>query len=78
MTRINNITLWRLRVPLLRPYHLTGVILSDLDVLLAEVRDQDGRKGYGEAVIIPHYTTETTQDGWIFCCERAAELVSKD
>ncbi len=78
MTRIDNITLWRLRVPLFRPYHLTGVTLSELDVLLAEVRDQDGRKGCGEAVIIPHYTTETTQDGWKFCCERAAELVGKD
>lgn len=78
MTRIDNITLWRLRVPLLRPYHLTGVILSDLDVLLAEVCDEDGNTGCGEAVIIPHYTTETTEDGWRFCRERAAELVNEE
>ncbi|MBH60926.1 MAG: mandelate racemase [Alphaproteobacteria bacterium] len=78
MTRIEDITLWRLRVPLIRPYHLTGVVLSDLDVLLAEACDDEGRKGCGEAVIIPHYTTETTEEGWGFCCVRAAELVGED
>jgi len=70
--------LWRLRVPLIRPYHLTGVVLSDLDVLLAEARDSDGRAGCGEAVIIPHYTTETTEAGWAFCREQSAMLVGHE
>lgn len=74
MARIDSITLWRLRVPLIRPYHLTGVVLSDLDVLLAEARDTDGRSGCGEAVIIPGYTTETTEAGWAFCRAQSAKL----
>ncbi len=75
MTRIESVTLWRLRVPLIRPYRLTGVTLSDLDVLLAEAGDAEGRAGCGEAVIVPHYTTETTGAGWEFCLEQAARLV---
>lgn len=75
MTRLESFTLWRLRVPLIRPYHLTGVTLSDLDVLLAEASDAEGRAGYGEAVIIPHYTRETTEAGWEFCLKQSALLV---
>lgn len=78
MTRIESFTLWRLKVPLIRPYHLTGVVLTDLDVLLAEARDSDGRAGCGEAVIIPHYTTETTEAGWEFCREQSAMLVGQE
>jgi L-alanine-DL-glutamate epimerase-like enolase superfamily enzyme len=73
--RIDAITIWRLKVPLIRPYHLTGVVLSELDVLLAEARGPDGQAGCGEAVIIPGYTDESVDEGWTFCREQSEALI---
>ena len=43
-----------------------------------EVRDEDGRVGWGEGHISPGSSRETREGGWAFCREHAAAVVGKD
>lgn len=72
--KIDHVALWRLKVPLYEPYNLSLVALSELDSIVAEVRDTDGRSGIGDCTVIPGYTPETGDGAWRFCSEHAARL----
>lgn len=62
--RIAAITLYLLKLPLRRPYHLAlGEVLA-FDTILAVAEDGDGNRGFGEATILTGYTDETIGDGW--------------
>jgi L-alanine-DL-glutamate epimerase-like enolase superfamily enzyme len=53
-----------LQLPLIVPYRLAFGEQRQFDVILIGVRDRDGRSGWGEATILPGYTSETVEGGW--------------
>jgi len=73
---IDQITLWRLKVPLYEPYNLSLATLTNLDSIVVEIRDKDGRTGIGEATIIPGYTSETAGGTWALCCALREKLAN--
>jgi L-alanine-DL-glutamate epimerase-like enolase superfamily enzyme len=75
MTRIAEIVLRRLRLKLSTPYKVAGRVFDDFDPIVVEMRDSDGRTGFGETVISEGYTNETPEGGWRFCHEMAERIV---
>ncbi len=72
--RIDEIRLYRIRLPLLTPYRLSYRTVEAFEPLLVEVVDGDGRSGWGEGHISPGAGAETPAGGWAFCRELAARL----
>lgn len=58
------ITLRRLDLPLVTPYRLSYRTFETFEPFLVEVRDADGRCGWGEAHISPGSSSETRDGGW--------------
>lgn len=75
---IEQITLWRLKVPLYEPYNLSLTTLADLDSIVVEIQDRDGRIGIGEATVIPGYTPESGDGAWALCCALREKLAGLD
>ena len=78
MPRIEEITLYRLRVPLQVPYKVSQRVFHDFEPIVAELRDSDGHVGWGEAEITPGYADETPAGGWAWCRAMAERLVGLD
>lgn len=53
-----------LQLPLIVPYRLAFGDQTRFDAILVGLRDADSRMGWGEATILPGYTTETVEQGW--------------
>jgi o-succinylbenzoate synthase len=53
-----------LQLPLIVPYRLAFGEQQRFDVILVGLRSADNRVGWGEATILPGYTTETVEEGW--------------
>ena len=76
--KLAELTLRMVRVPLIRPYVLSYRTFTEFEPVIVEVRDADGRIGWGEGHISPGSSSETREGGWAFCREHAAEIVGKD
>jgi L-Ala-D/L-Glu epimerase len=76
--RLQEIVLRTVRLPLLRPYVLSYRTFTEFEPILVEVRDSDGRIGWGEGHISPGSSRETRDGGWIFCREHGAAIIGKD
>src|SRR5215510_519803 len=76
--KLQEITLRNIRLPLIRPYVLSYRTFTEFAPIIVEVRDSDGRIGWGEGHISPGSSTESREGGWAFCCEHAAAVVGKD
>ena len=76
--RLQEIVLRTVRLPLIRPYVLSYRTFTDFEPIIIEVRDDDGRIGWGEGHISPGSSSETRDGGWIFCREHAAAVIGKD
>jgi L-alanine-DL-glutamate epimerase-like enolase superfamily enzyme len=76
--RLQEIVLRTVRLPLIRPYVLSYRTFTDFEPIIIEVRDDDGRIGWGEGHISPGSSSETRDGGWIFCGEHAAAVIGKD
>ncbi len=76
--KLQEITLRRVRLPLIRPYVLSYRTFNEFEPIIVEVRDDDGRIGWGEGHISPGSSSETRAGGWAFCLEHAAAVVGKD
>lgn len=63
--------LYRLNIPLLRPYRLSFGPVTHYDSLLVRCR-LDGREGWGEATLLTGYTDETIEGSW----QKALELAN--
>src|SRR5690606_20552154 len=59
------------------PYHVSYRVYEDFEPIIAEVRDEDGRIGWGEGHISPGHTFESVDGGWAFCTEHADRLVGQ-
>lgn len=64
---IAEITLYRVKMPLSVPYHVSYRVYEDFEPIIVAVRDTDGRLGWGEGHISPGHTFETIDGGWDFC-----------
>jgi L-Ala-D/L-Glu epimerase len=76
--KVRELTLRRVRLPLIRPYVLSYRTFTEFEPIIVEVRDNDGRTGWGEGHISPGSSSETRAGGWAFCREYAAAIVGKD
>ncbi len=76
--KLQEITLRTIRVPLITPYVLSYRTYNEFDPIIVEVRDADGRVGWGEGHISPGSSSETPEGGWAFCRKHAAAIVGKD
>jgi L-Ala-D/L-Glu epimerase / N-acetyl-D-glutamate racemase len=76
--RLQEIVLRTVRLPLIRPYVLSYRTFTKFEPIIVEVRDGDGRVGWGEGHISPGSSTETRDGGWTFCREHAAAVIGKD
>src|SRR3954470_4509980 len=75
--RLHEITLRTVRLPLIQRYVLSYRTFTEFEPIIVEVRDSDGRIGWGEGHISPGSSTETREGGWTFCREHAARIVDK-
>ena len=71
---IHSITLRVAHLPLHRPYKVSGKEFRAFEPIVVEMRDADGRYGFGEAVISEGYSHETFNDGLRYCRDMAALL----
>lgn len=76
--KISEITLYELKLPLVRPYKVSHKVFHEFRPILVEVADADGRQGWGEAVISTGYSKETVNGGWAFCEEVARSFKGRD
>ncbi len=77
MSRIAEIVVRRLKVPLTVPYKVSLRTFHDFEPLVAELRDSDGRSAWGEAEIHEGYGHETAETGWAFCRRMAPQLLGR-
>ena len=76
--KLQEIVLRKVRLPLIRPYVLSYRTFDEFEPIIVEVRDGDGRVGWGEGHISPGSSSETREGGWAFCNEHAAKIVGMD
>ncbi|MGH8720801.1 MAG: mandelate racemase/muconate lactonizing enzyme family protein [Burkholderiales bacterium] len=74
MSRLAQIRIARLRVPLKTPYRLSFGPVGHFDSVVVECESQDGRKGLGEATVLTGYTEETIEASWRTAGEIAGRL----
>jgi L-alanine-DL-glutamate epimerase-like enolase superfamily enzyme len=75
--KLQEITLRTVRLPLIRPYVLSYRTFTEFEPIIVEVRDTDGRVGWGEGHISPGSSGETREGGWTFAREHGAAIVGK-
>ncbi|MPZ39999.1 MAG: hypothetical protein GEU95_18470 [Rhizobiales bacterium] len=75
MARITQITMRRLRLPLIRPYRLSYRTFEEFEPYLIEVSDEAGATGYGDGHISPGSSSETRAGGWAFLQDRIREVL---
>jgi L-alanine-DL-glutamate epimerase-like enolase superfamily enzyme len=75
MPRVDEVIVYRAILPLDRPYPVAMATFTELDAIVARIRDNDGRTGWGEVTIVPRYTHETVESGMAFCLAHAPCLV---
>lgn len=71
------ITLRRLRLPLIRPYRLSYRTFTEFQPIIVHVRSSSGREGWGEGHISPGSSGETREGGWRFCVEHSEMIIGK-
>src|SRR3954452_16567744 len=76
--KLQELRLRTVRLPLIRPYVLSYRTFTEFEPIIVEVRDGDGRVGWGEGHISPGSSRETREGGWAFCRDHAAALIGKD
>src|SRR6266576_1411669 len=76
--KLQELTLRKVRLPLIQPYVLSYRTFTEFEPIIVEVRDSDGRIGWGEGHISPGSSSETREGGWAFCREHAAAIVGKN
>src|SRR5260221_12901129 len=75
--RLQEIVLRTVRLLLIRPYLLSYRTFTEFEPIIVEVRDGDGRVGWGEGHISPGSSTETRDGGWTLCREHAAAAIDE-
>ncbi len=76
--QIDHVSVRQLHLPLITPYKVSLLTMREFDPFVVEVRDADGRTGFGEALIVPGYTNETVEGSWRLCGSLAERIVGLD
>ncbi|WP_179107011.1 mandelate racemase/muconate lactonizing enzyme family protein [Variovorax sp. KK3] len=76
--KIDSVCVRQLHFPLVTPYKVSLLTMREFDPFVVEVRDTEGRSGFGEALIVPGYTTETVEGSWRLCCTLAERIAGLD
>jgi L-Ala-D/L-Glu epimerase len=76
--KLQEIVLRKVRLPLIRPYVLSYRTFTEFEPIMVEVRDEDGRTGWGEGHISPGSSSETREGGFAFCRHYAAAISGMD
>lgn len=74
---INGVMAFIIRLPLIRPYHLSLGSLEAFDTILVRVQ-ADGQEGFGEATDCPGYYVQGLEDAWRFVRALAPGLPGQD
>jgi len=61
--KVQEATLRRVCLPLIQPYVLSYRTLNEFEPIIVEVRDENGRVGWGERHISPGSSSETRDGG---------------
>jgi L-Ala-D/L-Glu epimerase len=76
LIKLDKISVYRLKVPLLVPYRLAFGPVEYFDTIIASATDRDGNTGFGEATILTGYTDETIDGSWQEARQFAGELAA--
>lgn len=76
--KLREVILRKVSLPLIRPYVLSYRTFDEFEPIIVELRDGDGRAGWGEGHISPGSSSETREGGWAFCNELAAKVAGLD
>ena len=63
---ITKISIYRLDLPLIKPYKLSYNTFHSFEPLLIHIIDNAGNEGWGEQHISPGSSNETRDGGWTF------------
>ena len=74
---LRDITLRKLRLPLLRPYRLSYRTFTEFEPIVVHVCSVSGREGWGEGHISPGSSSETREGGWRFCREYCERIIGR-
>ena len=74
---IHAVTVRIARIPLRTPYRLSDTVFHHFEPIVVEMRDGDGRYGFGEAIISEGYSHETLEGGLRWCRDAAPCLVGR-
>ena len=74
--KIDRIKVYRLRVPLLKPYKLSFGPVIAYDTVLVEI-DTGANTGIGEATYLTGYTDETIDESWSLVQQLAQDFCGR-
>ena len=77
MSKLNALTLRRLRLPLIRPYRLSYRTFDEFEPYLVELADDSGRTGFADGHISPGSSAETREGGWALIRERVPQMLGQ-
>jgi L-alanine-DL-glutamate epimerase-like enolase superfamily enzyme len=72
--RIAHAEVRQVRLPLTTPYKVSLLTMEAFDPFVVVLRDDMGGIGFGEALIVPGYTTESPSASWECCCHLVRSL----
>ena len=77
MTRVNQIELREIRLPLKEPFRISSGLCTERRIMLLHLRDADGMEVWSECVAgeAPNYTSETIDTAWFAITEYVAPRV---
>ena len=76
MHDLEKIAVYRLQVPLAKPYRLSFGAVEHYDTIVVELVGRDGGAGLGEATVLTGYTDETIDDSWRAAIQFARETAA--
>ena len=59
--KIKSITPLGIRIPMIKPVKMAGIVVSDSESVVVRMEDTDGNIGWGEATSAPTMTGETVE-----------------
>ena len=74
---ISKVTIYRLDVPLIKPYKLSYNTFYSFEPLLIHILDDGGNEGWGEQHISTGSSSETREGGWTFARVISSLILNK-
>ncbi|MBN2569716.1 MAG: hypothetical protein JXB42_09840 [Deltaproteobacteria bacterium] len=74
---IKGVAVYKTRLPLQRPYHLSLITLDCFESVMVRI-ETEGGVGYGETTDVPGYFTENLGDAWKIACLYGPQLPGKN